>query len=391
MANTGVTKKRGVMWAGFMLGCVWFATHCGGGFATGNQAVQYWVQYGWTCIFLPFFSMLFLSYIMRIAVIMARTNNLWTYKEVFEHLWKPFPKLELTFELFYWIIMIAAVGGAIAGAASLFVAQGLTYETGIMITAIILLFLTIFGAKLVTRASTLFVVLILLSLGSIYIVGTAQRWDVVVAQIKEGLLPLGPWAPLWAALIYASFQAVSIPSVVACSQEMTSKKRINAFMFWGAILNGLALCLACILVFGWYPEIQAAGDVKHIALPDEFITRRLGYDWIYGFYFLALFLAFISTGVSCIFAMVVRLENSIFKKATGLFSNIMARRCLISVFCMAVSVGVSLVGLTNIVKYGYGLCGYLSLAFIMLPMLIIGNYKNAKFFRENPNFKFPGE
>ena len=31
----------------FSVASVWFGTHVGGGFATGNQAIQYYVQYGW--------------------------------------------------------------------------------------------------------------------------------------------------------------------------------------------------------------------------------------------------------------------------------------------------------------------------------------------------------
>ena len=390
MSNiSGAPKKKGFIGAGFVLGCVWFATHVGGGFATGNQAVQYWVQYGWTCVFLPVISMTLLAWVMRTAVIMARTNNLYTYKELFEHLWQPYPKLELTFELFYYIIMLAAVGSAVAGAASLFVAQGMSYATGVIIIGCLLMVLTIFGAKLVSRASVFFSVGILLSLGAIYVVGMQARWDVIVQQTKDAILPLGPWAPLWAALIYASFQAVSIPAVVACSQHMNSKSRINSFFVWGALLNGVALCLSAVLVFGWYPEIiaeSAARGTNLMALPDEYITRQLGYGWIYNFYFVALFMAFISTGVTCIFALVTRLENAIFKKATGFFGNIIARRVLISFLAIIVSMSIASLGLSNIVKFGYGMCGYISLAFIMIPMLIIGTIKNNKFFKENPNF-----
>ena len=37
----------------FSVASVWFGTHVGGGFATGNQAIQYYVQYGWLASFLP--------------------------------------------------------------------------------------------------------------------------------------------------------------------------------------------------------------------------------------------------------------------------------------------------------------------------------------------------
>ena len=33
--------------AAFTVASVWFGTHVGAGFATGNQVVNYFVQYGW--------------------------------------------------------------------------------------------------------------------------------------------------------------------------------------------------------------------------------------------------------------------------------------------------------------------------------------------------------
>ena len=42
-------KKLKSSWAAaFTVASVWFGTHVGAGFATGNQVVNYFVQYGWT-------------------------------------------------------------------------------------------------------------------------------------------------------------------------------------------------------------------------------------------------------------------------------------------------------------------------------------------------------
>lgn len=55
----------------------------------------------------------------------------------------------------------------------------------------------------------------------------------------------------------------------------------------------------------------------------------------------------------------------------------------VSAFIMVVSMGISFVGLTNVVKYGYGYCGYLGIAIIIVPLLTVGFYKNRKFMKEN--------
>ena len=50
------------------------------------------------------------------------------------------------------------------------------------------------------------------------------------------------------------------------------------------------------------------------------------------------------------------------------------------------SMTISLVGLTNIIKYGYGYCGYIGIAVIIIPFLTIGVYKNRKYLKENPKY-----
>ena len=87
-----------------------------------------------------------------------------------------------------------------------------------------------------------------------------------------------------------------------------------------------------------------------------------------------------SSAVCVIFGFVNRFENVKFLQEV---ENVPVRRALVSVFIMVVSMGISFVGLTNVVKYGYGYCGYLGIAIIIVPLLTIGFYKNRKFMKEN--------
>ena len=44
---------------------------------------------------------------------------------------------------------------------------------------------------------------------------------------------------------------------------------------------------------------------------------------------------------------------------------------------------ISMAGLTNIIKYGYGYCGYLGIAVVVIPFLTVGVYKNRRYIREH--------
>ena len=62
------------------------------------------------------------------------------------------------------------------------------------------------------------------------------------------------------------------------------------------------------------------------------------------------------------------------------------RRAVVSCLSMVMSMGVSLVGLDKIIKYGYGYCGYLGIAIIIVPFLTVGVYKNRKYLKEHPEY-----
>lgn len=58
------------------------------------------------------------------------------------------------------------------------------------------------------------------------------------------------------------------------------------------------------------------------------------------------------------------------------------RSAIVSAFIIILSMSISMAGLTNIIKYGYGYCGYLGIAVVVVPFLTVGVYKNRKYIRE---------
>jgi uncharacterized membrane protein YkvI len=382
-AGVGVARPISIVVC-FGVASVWFGTHVSGGFATGNQTIQYYAQYGITGIFYPLLAMTMLGFALREAIIMAKSRNIYNYHDLFRELWQPFPKLAITFEIFFDIIAVSATGATIAGAASLLAEFSLPYVPVVLVIGLILMLLSIFGANLVIKASTFFSVCILVACISLYFIGIAARSEKLLEVMTVHELPKGIFEPSWKMLVYGSFQAIALPPVIACSRTLNGKRNINTAVLIGILLNGVTTCIACAMLLGWQGEIAAQGN---LALPNLYICNRLGYSVIYIFYFVSMFAALISTGVCCTFSLTVRLENSIFRKAaqgTGIMSNIRSRRIVIAICGIAVSMCVSMVGLSNIVKYLYGYCGYLSLVAIIIPLLVIGRWKNKKYLMENP-------
>ena len=156
----------------FSVGAVLFSSHAGGGFASGNQAYQNFVTTGWLAPFSALLAMLLFILTIREAMLMYNTRGLNSYKQLFETLYHPLDKLEWLFELFFYIMVLMAVGAAIATAASTLTSLlGLKYELGIVVVGAIVLVLTIFGAGLVRKASTVMGLGILVCAITIFCIG----------------------------------------------------------------------------------------------------------------------------------------------------------------------------------------------------------------------------
>lgn len=369
----------------FSVASVWFGSHAGGGFATGNQATQYYVQYGWTAVFIPLFTMIILALTFREAIIMSNNHKCKNYKELFEELWQPYPKLYLLFEIYFYVMIICCVGAAIAGAASLLTEFGVPYVAAVVVVGIVLLIFTIFGATLVSRASTFMSIAILICCAIIFILGIKARTGEIGTIVSQrqataefGFIDHSAGTLFLKVVTYAGFQCGVVPALSSCAPLVKTRRNATKAMSIGFIMNSFALLLSTIMLIGWYKEYTAAGATT---LPTLYICKQLGNPILSICYSISLFLCFVSTGVALVYGLVPRFENV---KPLQKIDNIFVRRGLISLFGMVVPALFSLIGLTNIIKYGYAFAGILGFIILIIPMIVIGNYKNRKFAKEHP-------
>ena len=374
--KSAVTK--GTLAAGFSVASVWFGTHVGAGFATGNQVLSYYVNYGWTAAIYPLISMGVLAYVIYVIMKFARLRGLDNYNDTFRELWQPYPQLAISFEIFYIIIILAAVAAAINGAALLvqeFVpALGIVGST--IIVAAVLILLCLFGVKLIIAASTVLTVGIIVTAGLMIIVGISNRPDAVFDAFSQPLN--NPGEGFWrGVVIYCGFQCVSIPPMIAAAVSLNLKGVKKAGIL-GGIMNGGMLALSGLMLLGWKDDIIAAGQQ---ALPNLFICNEIGWSWLVACYSILLFCAFISTCVTLIYTMILRIDKKFFVR-----SNIheKVRMAVIGVVMVAICMSLSFIGISDIITYAYGYDGYLALVAIVFPVIIIGNIKNKKYVKEHP-------
>lgn len=356
----------------FQVAAVWFGAHVGGGFATGNQTMNFFVKHGWHSVWLPAVIVIIIGLTYRESLILAKNYGTYDYKSWSKKMYEPYDKVfSVIFEIGYLMIVLLGTGGSIAGSASLMENYGVNYLVGVLITGGIFYILTIYGSELIRKASTIITVLILIFLTIIVIVGIVNNSGNLSHLVSTKYSPSSFGTVLYSGLRYAGYQAFVVAIVLSASDTLKSDKAINKSMTLGIILNGLMITLSCIMLLAWMPGAQKE------TIPILYICKRLNSGFLLFSYSVVLFLAFVSTGIGCVFGAVARFEH-VFKKP----ENIKKRRGLISLVCMVLSMAISLFGLTKIVVVGYGYVGIIGIFAVVIPCIVVGRIKNNRFKKE---------
>ncbi len=375
---------QGISWATcFSVASVLFSSHAGGGFASGNQAYQNFVSAGWFGPIAAGICMALFTLTIKEAMFLYNSRGLTSYKQLFETLFHPYEKLEILFEVFFYIMVLMAVGAAVAAAASTlhiyFPIGAYSYYFYVVLVSVVVLFFTIFGEGLVRQASTVMGLGILVTAITIFVVGIAKAPDltgVFVASYQAERFTKVPGA-IVTAFTYAGFQCVVIPTMIVCGQPLRTLQACGRSMAISFGLNAVALILSVIMLTGWAPIFTAIP--QGTVIPTLTSCREMGIPWLSVVYTVCLLLCLISTGVTTVFGFTARFEKM---KIFSPIKNSSVRCAVVSAGIILLAMTVSMVGLTNIIKYGYGYCGYLAIGVIILPFLTVGVYKNRRFIRD---------
>ena len=146
--------------------------------------------------------------------------------------------------------------------------------------------------------------------------------------------------------------------MIVVGTPLVTRKNCAASMWMSFAMNATALTMpsACC----W------AGPASTVRLLCHLMSlKAMGMPWLTLLYSVSLMLCLISTGVTTVFGFTARFsEMDCLKKITG---SSVKRSALVTLFIICLSMTVSMVGLTNIIKYGYGYCGYLAIASSSFP------------------------
>ena len=366
----------------FSVASILFSSHAGGGFASGNQANNFYINSGWPAVFSAVLAMALLTFGITQALKMYMTRGLNGYAELFKELWAPYSWVEIFVEIFYYVMFIVGISTSIAGAASAFDQFfGVPYIIGALIISIVVLAIVIFGATVLRIAASAMTIIILVTALTIYIFGI-MKGQYSAADFMSASMAADGFSKVPHAIIqsfaYAGFQMFAVPALIGVSGALTDGKAASRSMIISFVMNAVALSLSCIMLMMWQPYYTSVE--KGTTLPVLTSLQSMNVPILTVLYTICLILCMISTASTGVFG----LTNKFIEKKP--FVNMKSERTcrvILAVIAIVLGFALSLVGLTNLVAYGYRYCGYLSAIVIVIPLCIIGPIKNRKYIAEH--------
>lgn len=369
---------------------VWFSTHCGAGFASGTQELQFFVNHGWFGMFMPIITFLIIALTYYVGLETARQTDTWNYDGWSRKAYGKYsPILSPAMDVSIVITTIAATAATIATGGELAKQYfNIPDIVGSILMVIIITLLVIFGEDLVRKNAIIMTAAILIIISIIIVAGLIKFMPDIVRLFKEGyvnpnsakwgLLASNGTTPgnfgnslLWA-LTYAGFQISAIGGITSSFKGGKFKKESKGAMIIGAILNIFMLVGICLLIFSHMPTIYEDPELRK--LPTVAIVNQLNISILKVLYPILLFLALVTTGVGFIFGMVVRLDPYVLKD----MKSDVGRKAIIAVVSLLICYFISRFGLMWIVGTAYRYLGIFNWILIILPLLFLGYANIAK-------------
>ena len=362
------------------LAFVAFTTQFGGGFASGAQIYQYFINYGIWCLILPALTQglyaLFFWYGMRYAY----KHKTYDYRSFSDSLYgKTKPVMSNLYEICYLIMIGTASAAAFAtGGSTLASLFDIPYWLCTVIVAAFIFLVALYGTGVVRKCASTLSVLIIIGLVLVLVPNIIAQWDSISASISRmssGEMTVlssqsGAFGPaLWSAVLYFFFQLASVSVMYQHMESVTDVKQINRAAIGMFLCNFLAMELSIVglLAVAYVAELATA-SVPMLIL----VQNGVGAGILTPIISLLIILGAISTAVNMISGIVTRCVNALERgksekeKAQGH----LARNAVFTLIFTFLAFAIAQFGLMAVVSKGFAYLGYAAMITLFVPFVV---------------------
>ena len=386
-------KKQSTLSIAIGMACVWMGTHFGPGVASGTQILIYWVKYGIWGPIASILAMGLLGYCIYCSAEFSRIYKTYNYADWTKKVWG-INWIVYLLDFSFIIVMLTALGGSLSAIGNLLNSQfGLNYWVGVGAVIICAGLLCAYGAKLVARASSYMMYLVIAVLAVIIIMcastGKLHLGQAIADASAGNIAGVSPsfLGAIWSGIIYASFQANVIGNISSIAPTLPDRKTTKL----GAIIGifGNALMLVALSLFFLSATTIENYDVLDTAanpLPFYGTLTALGFSGLKLVYVITVFIAVLSTAVGFSFGAVAR-YSKLYRKAD---ESAPVKDGLLVVVLLIACAAASKIGIVKLVSTGYTILGYLNLPLLIFPAIYLANRKISKKYLKENNIEATG-
>ena len=337
-----------------------------GGYGTGRELVEYFLNYGPLGGLLGMFliTTILWSTLLAISFEFSRKFKAYDYRSFFMRLMGRF---WVIFEILYLALLFIVL--AVIGSASGVLLRdnfGLPYLAGVMIMLAAIGFLTFKGSLLIEKFLSGWSIILYLVYGAFFVVAFLKFGP----EIKRNLfsaVALSKW-PL-GGFKYALYNMGVIPAVFFCLSHIETRKEAFSAGLIGGLIGIFPGFLFYVAVLGHYPSILPE------EVPAVYVLKEAGIPLLLILYQVVLFGTLIETGTGFIHAVNERIRSTLQAKGKELPALV---RPLVAVILLGVSLGLSTFGLINLIAKGYGSISWGFFVVFFIPLMSLGVYKIFK-------------
>lgn len=358
-----------------------FTTQFGGGFASGAQIYQYFINYGIWCLVLPIVTQglysLFFWYGMRYAY-KHKTYDYRSFSDKFYG--KTRFVMSNLYEICYLIMIGTASAAAFAtGGSTIAALFDIPYWLCTVIIGVFIFLIALFGTNVVRKCASTLSVLIIIGLVLVLVPNIIAQWGTIVesaSRMMNGEMAVissedGSFgAALWSAGLYFFFQLASVSVMYQHMEDITDVKQINRAAVGMFICNFVAMELSIIglLAVCFASELLTA-EVPMLVL----VQQGVGSGILTPIISLLIILGAISTAVNMISGIVTRCVNAVERRIRDTRrrnKGHLARNAVFTLLFTFLAFAIAQFGLMTVVSKGYAYLGYAALITLFIPFVL---------------------
>jgi uncharacterized membrane protein YkvI len=347
----------------FLPGFVFQSVVIAGGYGTGRELVEYFLNYGPLGGLLGMLAVttVIWSVVLAVTFEFSRKFRSYDYRTFFKNLLGPF---WFIFEILYFILLfiVLAVIGSAAGVL-LRDYLGFPYIFGVMAMLAVIGFLTFKGSSLIEKFFALWS-FVLYAVYIIFFVVALVKFGPEIQKNLSRAVALRGW-PL-GGFKYALYNIGIVPAVIFCIRHIEKRKEAVAAGLLGGLIGILPGLFFFVAISGHYPAVLPE------EIPAVYVLKAIGSPFLLISFMIVLFGTLIETGTGFIHAVNERIQSTLQAKRKEFAGW---QRLIVALSLLLIGLAISTFGLIKLIAKGYGSISWGFLIVYIIPLMTCGLYK----------------